>query len=84
MANPKPSKTALCLKCEKQQPFRVLVQPVVYEECGRKYVVSGYAARCMVCGAEVDVEWVDELNYKTRVEAKKEYDRRCGKGGDRR
>lgn len=74
--------TAFCFGCEKRQPFRVYVGQTNVEERGRQLVYHEYTARCAVCGGKVDVEWVDDLNYKSKVEARDMYDRRRGKKSD--
>lgn len=81
MTRAKPSDTALCLGCERQQPYRVYVGQTTVEERGKKLTYHQYTARCTVCGRVVDVEWVDDLNYKTKVEARDMYDRRRGATG---
>lgn len=62
-------KTAWCFKCAKQQRFVITAAAEVLREGDKKHVATQYAARCAVCGQSVEVEWVDAINNKMRLEA---------------
>lgn len=73
---------AWCFGCNKQQGYKVYAQTAVTQINGVNVVHMKYTAQCAECGHEVSVDWVDELNYKSKVEAR-DNAKRCSARGDR-
>jgi hypothetical protein len=72
--------TAWCFGCNEKQGYKVYAQNAVTQINGVNVVHMKYTAQCAKCGREVSVDWVDELNYKSQVEARDCAKRRCAKG----
>lgn len=75
-------KTAWCFGCGKKQPYKVFAGTDITLVDGRRVAYQRYDARCAECGRAVDVEWVNDLNYRKEVEAR-DYAKRCGAVADR-
>lgn len=75
---------AWCFGCNAYKPFRVMARSEPHTEGGVTYPVTRHTATCVDCGREVSVDWVDELNYKAKVEAKAQYVRGRSAQSDRR
>lgn len=65
----KPMEPVYCEKCGSEQPCRIEINIGFFESRGRTFAYNMSTAKCMKCGTELCVPWVDDVNAETRRKA---------------